>query len=259
MQYELTTSKSSSAIARPNGAIHLIECFRRFAGKSKSKKRLFGFGFGNKQPEFADTPINIDQKQKGRRFGSTPNVHAVHARRTEFLHFSPCDDDVPNGGMNQSCYGGIPSSAQTGNFIVANYDNMDPVVNQIEDSARRRLVNGRSRKTMSEVGCPITVVEVGNLQTAGHENLPKNGRDLNEINGSVQWRNSSVVQNRLVREQRRSQFFDSSSKQTDRRRFSNCEFKTNSYVFQNHLSAKTSKRANKQASFNEQAFKRISL
>ncbi|KAI6190102.1 hypothetical protein M3Y97_00080500 [Aphelenchoides bicaudatus] len=218
MQYELTTSKSSSAIARPNnGALHLIDCFRRF-GKSKSKKRLFNFSFNNSnKQDVGDNSLNIDQKQKSRRFGSTPNVHSC---RTEFLHFSPSNEMPPannlpnsmsNNMMNQSCYGGIPN----GRAPMADYDNMSPKLSgNVGDNVRRNLLNRRSRKAVSEVGCPITVLEVGNLRRLPQEQIPQNEE--------VCWRNDD--QHRALREQRRSQFFDSRhlhNRVEHRRRFSN--------------------------------------
>jgi hypothetical protein len=221
MQYELTTSKSSSAIARPhNSALHLIDCFRRF-GKSKSKKRLFNFGFNNgNKHELNDNSLNIDQKQKNRRFGSTPNVHSC---RTEFLHFSPSNElpSIPSATsqMNQSCYGGFPHPNLRA--PLADYDNMSPKMSgNAGENVRKNLMNRRSRKAVSEVGCPITVVEVGNSRKLGHEQLSKNE--------NICWRNSFAESNRLLREQRRSQYFDNqrqlANRVDQRRSFSNCKF-----------------------------------
>lgn len=221
MHYELSTSKSSSAIARPhNTALHLIDCFRRF-GKSKSKKRLFSFGFNNEnKQELDDSTLNIDHKQKSRRFGSTPNVHSC---RTEFLHFTPSNElpSIPNttNNMNQSCYGGFPHPSARA--PIANYDNMSPKLSgSVEENVRRNLMNRRSRKAVSEVGCPITVVEVGNSRKIVEEQLTRNDED-------VCWRSSLVDSNRLLREQRRSQYFDNqrnpNNRVDHRRRFSNCK------------------------------------
>jgi hypothetical protein len=209
MQYELTTSKSSSAIVptrNNNSAHHLIDCFRRFAGKSKSKKRLFNFGFKNDDPVLA-----IDHEEKSKRFGSTPNVHAL---RAEFLNFSPPVETNQSG----NCVG-LPNGHYRPRHI-SDYDNMNGMANNPIDAAiRKPLITKRSRKAVSEIGCPITVLEVGNSHKLPDQ-YPKNHINWRAIN-----RNSFVDSNRLYR---RSHLFERSGQPTSERRFSNCKFNIHS-------------------------------
>jgi hypothetical protein len=235
MQYELTTSKSSSAIvpSRQNGALHLIDCFRRFAGKSKPKnRRLFNFGF-KQNDDLIDPPLSIDQKQKSRRFGSTPNVHAC--KNTEFLSFSPSIEPIDSNSncMNQSCYGAfpVPVHQQIRARRVDDYDNMNglSINNNQVDGVKRSIANKRSRKAVSEVGCPINVIEVGNSRKLQHLNEQYAKND--NVSWRVSSRNSCVDSpNHLLRNQRRSQYFENTRHSTvahsdNRRRVSNCKFK----------------------------------
>ncbi|CAD5224090.1 unnamed protein product [Bursaphelenchus okinawaensis] len=143
MAYPLTHSKSHNEVVNPSG-IHIIDCFKRFATKSRSKKKLHNFDWVPK-PEDERQTLSIDAKPK--KYGSSVAVNQLKTDYSQatvnYLKFKARKADL----MNQSCYGKLSTD---------DYDNMSDLVKVREVEVNVR----RPRKAVSEVDGPS--VEVGN-------------------------------------------------------------------------------------------------
>lgn len=140
MAFPLTHSKSHNEVVTVTHGNHLIDCFKRFTFKSRSKKKLLNFGFVPRPAE-VNVSLNIDQKRRERQFGSSPNVNNIKLADppTNVVRFR--NNSRPPVGMNQSCYG---------DFMVRNTDDYD---NMSEFFRVKPLPEAKPhRKAASEVG-----------------------------------------------------------------------------------------------------------
>ncbi|CAD5231957.1 unnamed protein product [Bursaphelenchus xylophilus] len=173
MTYPLTHSKSHNEVVSSNG-INLIDCFKRFATKSRSKKKLPSLDWVPK-PEDVHPSMNIDAKPK--KYGSSSNVNQLkvdYAQSTlNYIKFKSRKADL----MNQSCYGKLSCD---------DYDNMSDFVKYREPEMNVR----RTRKAVSEVDAPTMNIEK-NRNSAFFKAVPKT-RDMRKsyVEGSLADRNT---------------------------------------------------------------------